>query len=71
MQRAGLREVLPPHSRVQLGHEPDHLLLPGQGDERYVQADPVLPAAGEHKRYSGGFRPLSFLPQPHRPDSTQ
>lgn len=71
MQRAGFREVLPPVSRVQLGHEPNHLFLPRQGDERYIQADPVLSEAGEHKWNGGGVRSLSFLPQPHCPLSTQ
>ncbi|KAG5834847.1 hypothetical protein ANANG_G00265930 [Anguilla anguilla] len=68
LQRAGLREVLPPPGRVQLGHEPHHLLVPGQGDERHLQADPVLPAAGERQRRGGGgLGPLRLLQQPHRP----
>lgn len=62
---SGLWEILPPACWVQLCHEPHHLLLPRQGDERHLQTDPLLPAQWEHQRPHGRLRPLSFLPQPH------
>ena len=65
--RSGLWEVFPSACRVQLCHEPHHLLLPRQGDERHVQADPLLPAQWEHQRPHGRLGPLGFLPQPHHP----
>ena len=63
--RSGLWEVFPSACRVQLCHEPHHLLLPRQGDERHLQADPLLPAQWEHQRPHGRLRPLSVLRQPH------
>lgn len=66
LQRPHLREVLPAPRRVQLSHEPHHLLLPGQGNERHLQADPVLPAAGERQRGGGGgLGPVGVVHQPH------
>lgn len=66
LQRAHLRKVLPASGRVQLSHEPHHLLLPWQRDERHLQADPVLPAAGERQwNDGGGIRPVGVVHQPH------
>lgn len=66
LQRPHLWKVLLASCRVQLGHEPHHLLLPRQGDERHLQADPVLSAAGERQRDDGGgIWPISVVNQPH------
>ncbi|XP_066843949.1 lysophosphatidic acid receptor 1 isoform X1 [Anser cygnoides] len=67
VQRPGLREVLPAPGRVQLCHEPHHLLLPGQGDERDLQADPLLPAQRQCQRPHRRLGPLGVLAQPHHP----
>lgn len=63
--RPGLREIFPSARRVQLRHEPHHLLLPRQGDERHLPADPLLPAQRRRQRPRGRLWPLGFLPQPH------
>lgn len=65
VQRPGLWKILPAPGRVQLRHEPHHLLLSGQGDECDLQADSLLPAQRERKQPHRRLRPISVLTQPH------
>lgn len=65
VQRPGLWKILSAPGRVQLCHEPHHLLLPGQGDECNLQADTLLPAQWERQWPDWRLRPVSVLTQPH------
>lgn len=46
LQRPDVREVLPGDGRVQLLHEPHHLLIPRQGHAQHLQTHPLLPVRG-------------------------
>lgn len=58
LRRPDLREVLPGAGRVQLLHEPDHLLLPRQGHARHLQTHPLLPVCGVAAEGRALGRPL-------------